>query len=71
MVVIIKNEAQIQTHSTVPRSYDLDLTLKSYDFLKLRHTFDTPYSTMPTVSRKLKVGFRNGLQIRVQQPRKR
>ena len=40
MVVIIKNEAQIQTHSTIPRSCDLDLTLKSYDFLKLRHTLE-------------------------------
>jgi len=71
MVVVIKNEAQNQTHSTVPRSCDLDLVLKSYDFLNLRHTFDTPYRTMPTVSRKLKVGFKNGLQIRVFRPRKR
>src|SRR3569623_27008 len=38
MVVVIKNEAQNQTHSTVPRSCDLDLALKSCDFLNLRHT---------------------------------
>src|SRR3569623_364533 len=38
MVVNIKNEAQIQMHSLAPRSCDLGITLKSYDFLKLRHT---------------------------------
>ena len=46
MVLIIKKEAQIQTHTTEPRSCDLDLTLKSYDFLNLRHTFGTSFETV-------------------------
>ena len=67
MDIYMKIEAFFTSNPMKPKSFDLEHSIKSSDCLNFCEFLKTPGSG----SRKPKVGSKNGLQIRIQRPKKR